>query len=100
MLLKSLTSSRKVVDVINKFGHCCSYNVTEELETEVTYSLCNKSNVCPEDTILSPKHCIGVAFDNYDRFVETCNGKVTLHDTVGILYQNVIPGENITLSKY
>lgn len=38
------------------------------------------------DTILSPKHSIDVAFDSYDRFVETCNGKVIRHDTVGILY--------------
>ncbi|KZS05943.1 Glioma tumor suppressor-like protein [Daphnia magna] len=32
---------------------------------------------------------IGVAFDNYDRFVETLTGKDTLHDTVGIVYQDV-----------
>jgi len=30
----------------------------------------------------------GVAFDNFDRFVETSSGKDTLHDTVGIIYQN------------
>lgn len=29
--LKSLTSSRKVVDILNKYGHCCSYNVVDEL---------------------------------------------------------------------
>lgn len=28
-----------------------------------------------------------VAFDNYDRFVDTATGKDTLHDTVGIIYQ-------------
>lgn len=32
--------------------------------------------------------CTGVAFDNFDRFVETKSGKDTLHDTVGIIYQN------------
>ena len=31
--------------------------------------------------------CTGLAFDNYDRFVETLTGKDTLHDTVGIAYQ-------------
>ncbi|GFW80338.1 uncharacterized protein TNCV_2944711 [Trichonephila clavipes] len=31
----------------------------------------------------------GVAYDNFDRFVETTNGKDTLHDTVGIIYQNI-----------
>lgn len=33
---------------------------------------------------------IGVAFDNYDRYVETLTGKDTLHDTVGIAYQDDI----------
>ena len=28
-----------------------------------------------------------MAFDNFDRFVETLSGKDTLHDTVGIVYQ-------------
>lgn len=89
MTLKSITSSRKVVDLMNKFGHCCSYNVVEELETEVTSSACNAFNVSPEDAILAPNYCTGVAFDNFDRFVETTSGKDTLHDTVGIFYQNI-----------
>lgn len=29
-----------------------------------------------------------LAFDNYDRFIETVGGKDTLHDTVGIVYQS------------
>lgn len=29
-----------------------------------------------------------MAFDNFDKFVETSSGKDTLHDTVGIVYQN------------
>ena len=28
-----------------------------------------------------------MAFDNFDRFVETLSGKDTLHDTAGIAYQ-------------
>ncbi|XP_032781198.2 uncharacterized protein LOC116919333, partial [Daphnia magna] len=52
LVMKSVTGSRKVIEVFNKLGH-------------------------------------GVAFDNYDRFVETLTGKDTLHDTVGIVYQDV-----------
>lgn len=89
MTLKSITSSRKVVDVINKYGHCCSYNTIEELETEATFASSSRSNICPEGVQLSPGLCTGVAFDNFDRFVETNTGKDTLHDTVGILYQNI-----------
>lgn len=32
----------------------------------------------------------GVVFDNFDRFVETHNGKDTLHDTVGIIFQDIV----------
>ena len=39
--------------------------------------------------MLNEKSCsTGLAFDNYDRFTENFLGKDTLHDTVGIAYQN------------
>lgn len=38
MALKSLTSSRKVIDIINRYGHCISYSAVEELETEATFT--------------------------------------------------------------
>lgn len=88
MSLKSLTSSRKIIDIINRYGHC-SYNVIEELETEATFSSSNRSNICPEGIVTSANLFTGVAFDNFDRYVETTSNKNTLHDTVGIIYQNV-----------
>jgi len=91
--LKILTSSRKVIDILNRYNQCTTYNVIEELETELTYSSINQLGLCPPSVLLSPKLSTGVAFDNFDRFVETSNGKDTLHDTVGILYQNE-PEEN------
>lgn len=48
MTLKSITSSRKVIDIINRYGHCISYQGIEELETEVTYTSMEKSTLCPE----------------------------------------------------
>ncbi|XP_011874807.1 PREDICTED: uncharacterized protein LOC105565870 [Vollenhovia emeryi] len=90
MTLKSLTSSRKIIDITNRYGHCCSYNVIEELgETEVTFSSINRGTICPEGISLSPDLFTGVAFDNFDRYVDTTSGKDTLHDTVGIIYQNI-----------
>ncbi|GFQ68872.1 uncharacterized protein TNCT_426191 [Trichonephila clavata] len=63
MSLKSLTSSRKIIDIIHRYGHCISYPGVEELETETIYTSEQKS--------------------------ETKSGKDTLHETVGITYQNV-----------
>ena len=99
MTLKSIRSSRKVFDLMKKFGHCCSYNVVEELETEATSSACNAFNVSPEDALLAPYYCTGLAFDNYDRFVETTSDKDTLHDTVGIFYQHVSKVDSSALNQ-
>ena len=39
---------------------------------------------------LNPNLNTGNVFGNYDRYLETLTGKNTLHDTVGIVYQDVI----------
>lgn len=36
--IKSFSNSKKIVRILHRYGHICSYNVLEELETEVTYS--------------------------------------------------------------
>lgn len=61
--LKSLTSSRKVVDILNKYNQCTSYNITEELVTELTYSSVNQSGLCLSGVLFLPKLSIGVAFE-------------------------------------
>ena len=93
LAMKSLTGSRKVIDVLNRFGYTVSYNVVEELETEMTLEANNKAQLTPFGMGLDANLGTGVAFDNYDEFVETLSGKDTLHDTVGIAYQ-VIPKKN------
>ncbi|CAH1112916.1 unnamed protein product [Psylliodes chrysocephalus] len=88
--IKSLTNSRKGIIILNRFGHCCNYNtLVEEFETEATIASVDSSQISPPDIIRSPLLCTAVEFDNFDRFVDTLNGKETLHDTVGIIYQNV-----------
>ncbi|GFS75832.1 hypothetical protein TNCV_4665081 [Trichonephila clavipes] len=99
MTVKSLTSSRKKINILNRLGHCCNYNTLEELETEATISSVNRSQICPPDIIQSPSLSTGVAFDNFDRYVDTLTGKDTLHDTVGIIYQNVSHDYDIQLNS-
>ena len=87
LTIKSLTSSGKVVTVLNRYGHCISYNAAEELETELTFTAHEKNKIIPNGISPFPGLCTHVAFDNFDRIVDTVNGKETLHDTVGIIYQ-------------
>ena len=32
--LKGLTGSRKVIEIMNRLGHCASYHIIEEVETD------------------------------------------------------------------
>lgn len=91
MALKSLTSSRNVVNIVNRFGHCCSYTTIERLETEATNVASARSQICQDGIVQNPNLNTGLAFDNFDRFVDTVTGKDTLHDTVGIIFHDIIP---------
>lgn len=89
--VKSLTSSEKLVRLLHSYGHCISYSKVLELETEATYAISKTNKVCPAGMILKPSLNSGFAFDNFDRYVETCDGKETMHDTVGISFQDHAP---------
>ena len=71
MAIKSLTSSRKVVDMFNRLEHCASYITIEELETELKLEATKEKRLTPNGTSLNPAKNIGVALDNFDRYVET-----------------------------
>uniref|UniRef100_A0A6P7FYQ7 Uncharacterized protein LOC114335591 n=1 Tax=Diabrotica virgifera virgifera TaxID=50390 RepID=A0A6P7FYQ7_DIAVI len=94
LAVKSLCNSKRIINLLSKYGHCCSYTNLEELETELTFSTTNSSYICPEDILRRPDLNTAVAFDNFDRFVDTLNGKDTLHDTVGIIFQNIAQNED------
>ena len=87
--MKALTGSRKVIDVLHRYGHSVSYSVVQGIETELIYSAMENSRLLPDGLQRLPYLNTGVAFDNFDLFVDTLSGKDTLHDTVGIVYQDV-----------
>ena len=87
LVLKSLTGSKLVIELLNRLGHCSSYNVIEGIETELTFSANAPRQLTPHGMKLSKDLGLGVAFDNFDRFVETSSGMNNLHDTVGITYR-------------
>lgn len=114
LAMKRITGSRKVINILNRMGHAISYTVCEEIETELAHG-CSERGILPDGLIPNtPALHTHSAFDNNDRYhceqiniskdyskfltifiisryvesVET-NGKGTLHDTVGIVYQNI-----------
>lgn len=91
MLMYFLTRSRMVIQILNRFGACVSYDVAEECETEIVYAASEKSRLLPDGLHELEDLNTGLAFDNHDMFCDTLTGKGTLHDTVGICYQDVLP---------
>ena len=85
--VKSLTGSKKLVTVLNRFGHCLNYSSLEELETATADALQERGVACPDGTLKGSP--MGLAFDNFDEITQTLSGADSLHDTMGILYQNI-----------
>lgn len=96
MAMKSITGCRVVVDILNRFNYCISYTKVLELETSAAYSCAEKKMLCPSGIIPTSSLSSGVAWDNYDRFVDTSSGKDTLHDTVGIMYQDIPTAQELS----
>ena len=84
LAMKSLTGSRKVIEVLNRLGHSISYSAVEEIETELTFEGTKENCFIPQQMTMDSEAGVGLAFDNFDRFVEKLSGEDTLHDTVGI----------------
>ena len=91
LAMKKLGGSRKITNILSRCGYIPSYNATEEIETELAYNCQDEADLTPfgMDRTSEKRYSIGLAFDNYDKKVETLNGKDTLHDTVGIAYQDI-----------
>jgi hypothetical protein len=45
--MKFVKGSIKVIEVLNKLGHCSNYDLAEKLETELTHAACDSSTLIP-----------------------------------------------------
>ena len=90
LAVNNMTGSKKLIRTLNMYGHCVSYRGTaEEIETELTFTVTSASKISAPDLVPDSSLTVGVAYDNFDRFVENLYGKNTLHSIVGIVYQSV-----------
>jgi hypothetical protein len=88
MGLKSLTGSRKILEIVNHFGHCVGYHTAEEYETQIATTILERNKVLPDGLQPQEGLCTGTAWDNYDESM--------FHDTQGICIQNEAPVLNDT----
>ena len=69
MTMKSLTGSRKVIEILNKLGHCVSYHTPKETETEITFEANKEGALTPHGITCNPP--LRLTWDNFDRFIAT-----------------------------
>ena len=91
MGIKSMTGSRKVLEILNHFGHSVNYHTAEELETTLATNISTTDVSTPDGLNRRPGLATALAWDNYDENTETLSGAGKLHDTFGICYQNTMP---------
>lgn len=92
--IKSVTDSKKLVQVLNRFGHFLNYSCLASLEITTAEAIKERKLACPEDTVVWLR--IGFAFENFDKMTQTLSGSYTMHDTMGVLCQNA-PADNTNI---
>ena len=65
----------------------------ESLETDLAMSITEKNSATPDGLVHQPGLGMNIAWDNYDEKIKTLSGSGTLHDSIGICYQNVCVGD-------
>ena len=84
-----LTGSKQIVTLLNKMGHCSSYNDVEVINTSLAREIsarCERVGaVVPWN--ISPGSFIQFAGDNNDINKETLHGKHATHATILVAYQ-------------
>ena len=88
--IKHLTRSKKLITLLNRMGHCCSYEQTEIVETALANETLARSElnggvIIPSN--ISPGVFVHMAADNNDFNEETIDVKNTTHATTFIAFQ-------------
>ncbi|XP_028412609.1 uncharacterized protein LOC114535509 [Dendronephthya gigantea] len=88
--IKHITRSKQLITLLNRMGHCCSYEQTEIVETAlakeaIARSELNGGVIIPSN--ISPGVFVHMAADNNDFNEETIDGKNTTHATTFVAFQ-------------
>ena len=89
--LHSITGSRKVIDILNKLGHCIDYNITCEIETSQAVKAQELANISLTLPLLpsADNDTLDTYFwvDNFDKIVEKVGGGGAVNTTHLMAFQ-------------
>ena len=87
--VRHLTGSKQLITMLNRMGHCCSYEEAELVDTALANEIIAKSDetgvIIPSN--IHPGVFVQTAADNNDINEETIDGKNTTHATTLVVYQ-------------
>ena len=87
-------SSKSVVSMLNRFGHCIGDETVRRMDMSFEDVVNQNDTILPSHIQISPNLSTGLAWDNFDINMETLSRASTIHHTCGICYQNIMPSEN------
>ena len=89
MCVHHLTSSKWLIELLNRKGHCVSYDEMPAVNTSIAEDILAKAEefgtVIP--TVIKAGSFVQIAADNNDFNEETLDGKNTTHATTMVIYQ-------------
>ena len=86
--LHHLTGSAKLITLLNRYGHCCSYFYVLECETAWCEQILTNDEELPNGIVVNSNRTLHLCWDNWDLIEETASGAATTHSTHGILIQD------------
>ncbi|KAK3696845.1 hypothetical protein QZH41_003454 [Actinostola sp. cb2023] len=92
--VRHLTGSKQLITLLNRMGHCSSYDDVEVIDTGLANEVLamSEGNRCVIPSNISQGAFIHTAADNNDINEETLDGKNTTHATTHVVYQRAQPG--------
>ena len=89
LAIKSLTGSKQLFTLTNRFGHTADSETIRRFDMELEHTCKRSSDLVPNGIVKRRDLSIGLAWDNFDLNIETLSGAGTVHHTYGTCYQNI-----------
>ena len=79
LALKSMTGSKTVTNVVNRFGHCVSSDKARQIDIGMESTITLTTKLRPRNIRRDPNSCLGLAWDNFGINQETLSGAGSIH---------------------
>ena len=95
LTMKSLTRSKTMVSLLNRFGHCPRDEAIRQIDLGLEETPFKTKTLVPSRIIRKSNPSTGLSWDNFDINIEKPSGENKIHHTYKICYQNTLPQEHI-----